>query len=101
MIKSSKEKKNVSLNEVEYESIPENIRNIIEKSGLFSKSTTWGKFGMGGPDEYGVIKIAGDDGGEERVFEYINMGIHYMMHGTEEMRPVFQVFVYFMGKFAR
>ena len=75
--------------------IPERIKNIILNNSFFSESTIFGKEGIGSPDEIEILKIEFDNG-EKKEFQYFNKGIHFMMTGGDDERPIFQVFTYFM-----
>jgi hypothetical protein len=50
---------------------------------------------LGEPIEYEKL-IVSKDGEDDKVFEYYNKGIHYMMYGGENEKPIFQVFAHFM-----
>ncbi len=75
--------------------IPDNIIEIITTNPRFSESCIFGQKGLGEPDEIELLSII-SDGGEEMSFTYYNKGIHYMMNGSPEDQPIFQVFTYFM-----
>jgi hypothetical protein len=69
------------------------IPQIIRNHDAFCASGEFGEQGIGDPEEYEKLVLEDEGGG--KVFEYFNKGISYMMNGTEEDRPVFQVFAHF------
>lgn len=85
---------NIELTEVPLDRVPENILEIMRTHEAFLESTVFGAQGLGDPEEYEKLVLEDDSG--SRTFEYFNKGIFYMLSGTEEDRPVFQVFTHFM-----
>jgi len=74
----------------------ENILNIILNDSNFKRSHVWGDPKLGKPIQYSKLVITDDH--QSKIFEYYNMGIHYIFNADEELRKVFQVFAYFMEK---
>ena len=95
MLKRPTNRLDVDLVEISIEQVPANILEIIKTNESFSKSCTFGKKGIGKPEEYEKLVIS--DGKNEKQFEYFNKGLHFMMSGGEKEKPVFQVFAYFMA----
>jgi len=83
----------LKLVEIPLDRVSENILQIIRNHDAFYASGVFGAQGIGDPEEY--EKLVLEDEGGDRVFEYFNKGISYMMNGTEEDRPIFQVFAHF------
>ncbi len=85
-----------SLKLIEYDEsdLPDNIIQIIKTHKDLSKSNTFGEKDLGDPQEYEKLII--EDSSGNRVFEYYNKGIYFMVKGGEEDRPVFQVFAHLM-----
>lgn len=94
MLKRIKDARSVRLEDVSPEDVPSHIQEIISNHKAFSESNTFGRPGLGTPEEYEKLVIS--EGDKTKTFEYFNKGIHYMSMGTEEDRPVFQVFAHFM-----
>ena len=69
--------------------IPDDIREIILTNDNFKRERTFGKKGLGDPDEIEELIIDG------KTFTYYNKGIHYMFSGDKTLQPIFQVFTYF------
>jgi hypothetical protein len=84
----------VPLHDIPLESIPSDVLDIIRTHKAFSESATFGRMGIGSPEEYERLVISKED--RTMTFEYFNKGIHYCTAGTEEDRPVFQVFAQLM-----
>ena len=76
------------------EDVPQNIIDVLVGNEHFRESTTFGKKGLGEPEEIHIL-IVEDSDGKEKTFTYYNMGIHYMFFGDESLRPVFRVFSHF------
>jgi hypothetical protein len=74
--------------------ISEEINEIICTHNDFKGSKTFGKKGLGSPDQIEILHIIFDNG-EKRKFKYFNKAIHYMMTGGENERQIFKVFSYF------
>ena len=94
MLKRLKDAPSVRLEDMPLEDIPSHIQEIISNHKAFSESHTFGRPGLGNPEEYEKLVISEGDG--TKTFEYFNKGIHFMTTGTEDDRPVFQVFAHFM-----
>ncbi len=94
MLENPDDRRAVQLAEIPFDSVPENILEIIRTHEVFQKSTSFGALGLGNPEEYEKLVLKEDNGC--RIFEYFNKGISYMLTGTEKDRPVFQIFTHFM-----
>jgi hypothetical protein len=94
MLKRIKDAPFVRLEDMPLEDVPSHIQEIISNHRAFSESNTFGRTGLGTPEEYEKLVISGGD--RVKTFEYFNKGIHFMSTGTEEDRPIFQVFAHFM-----
>ena len=94
MIKCPDDRLGIDLVEISIKQVPANILKIIKTHESFSKSCTFGKKGIGNPEEYEKLIIS--DGQKEKQFEYFNKGLYFMMSSSEKERPVFQVFAHFM-----
>ena len=95
MLENIDDQNKLSLKEYLDSDIPENILSILKKNRHFKSSKIFGNKDLGEPIEYEKL-IVSTEGEDEKVFEYYNKGIHYMMYGGENERPIFQVFAYFM-----
>jgi len=95
MLEDLGDRSDVDLAELPLDHVPENILEIIRKHEAFQKSRTFGAPGLGHPEEYEKLVLEDESG--RKVFEYFNRGISYMATGTEEDRPVFQVFSNFVS----
>ena len=95
MLEEADDRSDLKLVEIPLDRVPENILQIIRNHYAFSASAVFGAHGLGGPEEY--EKLVLEDEGGCRIFEYFNKGISYMLYGTEENRPVFQVFAHFLA----
>ena len=94
MLENLDDRSDVDLVEVPLDRVPENILGIIRRHKAFRESALFGAPGLGHPEEYEKLVLECEGGC--RTFEYFNKGIWYMATGTEEDRPVFQVFAHFM-----
>jgi hypothetical protein len=94
MLEDLGDRSNVDPAEVPIDHVPESILEIIRTHEAFRESTSFGASGLGHPEEYEKLVLEDENG--SRTFEYFNKGISYMIAGTEEDRPVFQVFTHFM-----
>jgi hypothetical protein len=79
----------------EEEEIPGKIIEIIRTNDAFTEPKTFGKKGIGSPDEIEQLNIIAEDGSRKE-FSYFNKSIHYAFAGGEKERPIFQVFAHFM-----
>jgi hypothetical protein len=95
MLDKPSDRSDLKLVEIPLARVPENILQIIRNHDAFCASGIFGKQGIGDPEEYEKLVLEDENGG--RVFEYFNKGISYMMNGTVEDRPVFQVFAHFQA----
>jgi len=93
MLSETEKRLDLRLVEIPIDRIPENILQIIRNHNAFSVSAVFGKEGLGDPEEYDRLVLEDEVGC--RTFEYFNKGISYMKYGTDEDRPVFQVFAHF------
>jgi hypothetical protein len=94
MLERVKDAPSVRLEDMPLEDVPNHIQEIITNHEAFSESNTFGRPGLGTPEEYEKLVVS--EGDRTKTFEYFNKGIHFMSAGTEEDRPVFQVFAHFM-----
>ncbi len=85
----------IKLTEIPIDIVPNKILQIMLSHEGFKTSTIFGKEGLGDPEEYEKL-VLGDEAGT-RTFEFFNKGLSHMMYGTEEDRPIFQVFAHFHG----
>lgn len=92
MLKSLKGKISCDLSDISTDSLPADVLEIIENHKDFSSSRTFGKKGLGSPEEYEILEVQDDS--STRTFEYFNKGISFMMSGTAEDRPAFKVFAH-------
>jgi len=98
MLENANDRNKLSSKEYQETDIPENILSILRTNKHFKSSKTFGNEKLGKPIEYEKL-IVSSEGKDEKVFEYYNKGIHYMMHGGENEKPIiFQVFAHFMMK---
>lgn len=96
MLKRIKDAPSVRLEDIPPEDVPNHIQEIISNHKAFSESNAFGRTGLGRPEEYEKLVIS--EGDRTRTFEYFNKGINFMSMGTEEDRPIFQVFAHFMTR---
>ena len=94
MLERAEDAVTVRLEDVPLEDIPSHIRDIINNHKAFSESNTFGRAGLGTPEEYEMLVVS--EGNRTKTFEYFNKAIHFIATGTEEDRPIFQVFAHFM-----
>ncbi len=97
MLKNINDRKKLYLKEYQETDIPENILSILRTNKHLKSSKIFGNESFGEPIEYEKL-IVSSEGKDEKVFEYYNKGIHYMMYGGENEKPIFQVFAHFMMK---
>ncbi len=95
MIKNEKEKVDIRLSEYKEKDIAEEVLKILKNNEAFSQSRTFGDKNLGDPIEYEKLIIIDETG--EKVFEYFNKAIHYLMQKGEDARQIFQTFTFFMG----
>ena len=95
MLNEADDRSDLKLVEIPLDLVPENIFQIIRNHDAFCASAVFGALGIGDPEEY--EKLVLEDEGGCRIFEYFNKGISFMLYGTEEDRPVFQVFAHFLA----
>lgn len=95
MLENAADRSRLFLKEYLETDIPENILSILRKNKHFKSSKTFGNKNFGEPIEYEKLVIS-NEGEDDKVFEYYNKGIHYMLYGGENERPIFQVFAHFM-----
>ncbi len=93
MLDETDDRSDLKLVEIPLDQVPENILQIMRNHDAFCASAVFGAQGIGDPEEYEKLVIEDENGC--RIFEYFNKGISYMLYGTEEDRPVFQVFAHF------
>ncbi len=96
MLEKVDDRKKLSLKEYKEADIPENILFILKENKHFKSSKIFGSKNLGEPIEYEKLIVSDEQ--DEKVFEYYNKGIHYMMYGGENERPIFQVFAHFMTR---
>ncbi len=94
MLDDIDDRADIQLVEIPLDRVPGKILDIIRTHEAFRESGSFGEPGLGDPEEYEKLVLEDDSG--SRTFEYFNKGIWYMFTGTEEDRPVFQVFARFM-----
>lgn len=82
--------------EVSFTGLPDHIRNIIKNHKSFAESNTFGRSGLGSPEEYEQLIVS--DGNTTKTFIYLNKAVHFITTGTEDDRPVFQVFAHLMAQ---
>ncbi len=92
MLSEADNRSDLKLVEISLDRIPENILHIIQNHDAFCASAVFGTQGLGSPDEYEKLVLEDERGC--RTIEYYNKGISHMLHGTEEDRPIFQVFAH-------
>lgn len=90
MLDEATDPSNLSLAEIPLNQIPENVLQIMRNHDAFCASGVFGEQCIGEPDEYEKLVLEDESG--IRILEYFNKGISYMFNGTDEDRPVFQVF---------
>jgi hypothetical protein len=95
MLENINERSKLSLKEYQESDIPENILSILKMNKHFKSSKIFGDKDLGEPIEYEKLVVS-KDGEDDKVFEYYNKGIHYMMYGGENEKPIFQMFAHFM-----
>lgn len=96
MVKRADDGSRLPLQDVSVDGLPDHILEILKNHPAFSKSASFGRKGIGSPEEYEKLEVSDDAGVRE--FVYHNKGMHFMMEGKEVDRPVFQVFVHFMSQ---
>jgi hypothetical protein len=94
MIRNESEKNDVKLTEYEEKNIDKEVLKILKTNTAFNKSNIFGDKSLGTPIEYEKLVITED--GKEKIFEYFNKGIYYMMRNSESKRLIFRVFAFFM-----
>jgi len=94
MLDDLDDRSDLDLAEVPLDRVAEDILEIIRTHEAFRESRSFGARGLGHPEEYEKLVLERESG--RSTFEYFNKGISYMATGTEEDRPVFQVFTHFM-----
>ncbi len=94
MLERAEDAVTVHLEDMPLEDVPSQIRDIIKNHKAFSESNTFGRAGLGTPEEYEKLVVS--EGNRTKTFEYFNKAIHFMASGTEKDRPIFQVFAHFM-----
>ena len=94
MMDEADDHSDLKLVEIPLDRVPENILHIIQNHDAFFTSAVFGMQGIGDPEEYEKLVIEDENGC--RIFEYFNKVISYMYYGTEEDRPVFQVFAHLL-----
>jgi hypothetical protein len=99
MLERAEDRATLSLRDIPLDGVPVHIQDIIKNHKAFSESNAFGREGVGSPEEYEKLIISKEN--RISIFEYFNKGIHYMTVGTEEDRPVFQVFAHFMRQAER
>ena len=95
MLDEADDRSDLKLVEIPLDRVPKNILQIMRNHDAFCASAVFGAQGIGDPEEY--EKLVLEDEGGCRIFEYFNKGISYMLYGTEEDRPIFQVFAHFLA----
>lgn len=95
MLENVEDRRGLILKQYQEADIPENILSILKKNKHFKSSKTFGNKNLGEPIEYEKLIIS-NEGEDEKIFEYYNKGIHYMLHCGENEKPIFQVFAHFM-----
>ena len=94
LIDNEKEIKDIPLATFEEKDIIEEVLQLLKSNESFRCSQVFGDARIGKPIEYEKLVLI--DAGGEKVFEYFNKGIHYMLQNSESARQVFQVFTFFM-----
>jgi hypothetical protein len=94
MLEDIQDRSTVKLLEFPFNSVSEEIIDILRNNEAFQESAVFGEQGLGEPEEYEKLIIEDENGCRE--FEYFNKAIWYMGRGGEKERPVFQVFAHFM-----
>jgi len=101
MLAKESDKGRLKFSVYEESEISKGVLKILRTNSFFTKpSGVFGDKTLGRPMEYERIILVDDDEEDtERIFEYFNKGIFFMLRdNTEEERQVFEAFTFFMIK---